>query len=214
MTTICKTILFSLGFLLLTAGCAHQLPDERLPKVPARPSGSAMAETAADTAADITPETLSAEDLALVERAAEVLWQTYDLPDASNFHPDVRRHVSNGTATVEFELYIGCYRTNETYNVKFSPDGEAKDTYAIQPGEYSRYLSAATPDAIADAEANLAEQLAPYGQHSYGYLTIDQEGYLCLSAEVIVELDGPSEGGCGVDHDHLFFHARICSAQE
>ena len=42
--------------LLLSAGCAHQLPDERLPKVPARPSGSALSETDADTAADITPE--------------------------------------------------------------------------------------------------------------------------------------------------------------
>lgn len=199
--------------LLLTAGCAHQLPDERLPKVPVRP-GQDMAETAADTAADIAPETLSAEDLALADRAAEVLWQTYDLPDASHFRPDVRRHVSNGTATVEFELYIGYYRTNESYQVKISPDGEAESTYAVQQGEYSRYLSAATPEAIAAAEAELAEQLAPYGQHSYGYLTIDQEGYLCLSAEVIVELDGPSEGGCGVGHDHLFFHARICGAQE
>ena len=163
-------------------------------------------------------ETLSAEDSALVERAADILRGEYDLPDREHLVAEVSRHVSNGEASVTLQLWIGGYRTWESYTVYFSGNGSVKRMSDMDPGEYSRYPENATPEAVAAAKASLKEQLAPYDQHSGVYLSIDEEGYLCLSAEVIVDLVPPllsglfSEGGCGIDHEHRFFNQRICPA--
>lgn len=52
--------------------------------------------------------------------------------------------------------------------------------------------------------------------HSDGKYTIylpacDQDGYLCLCAEIIVYFEPEVEGmkGCGFDHDHVFYRERI-----
>ena len=163
---------------------------------------------------------LSPEDAALADVAAGILWAEFDLPDRAHFETQVRRHVSNGTANVEFELRIGGYHTYESYKVYFEADGSVKNISDICTGEYSRFLENATAERIAVAEAALANQLAEYDRHSGYYLTIDEEGYLCLSAEVIVEITPSlldklfSEDGCGIDHEHKFFHQRICGASE
>lgn len=163
---------------------------------------------------------LSPEDAALADRAAEILWEEYDLPAREHFDTEVRRHVSNGRASVEFELHIGGYRTWESYTVYFETDGSVRKVSDSSMGEYSRFLENATSERMSAAEAALTERLAEYGEHSGYYLTVDDEGYLCLSAEVIVELTPSllaglfSEGGCGVDHEHKFFNERICGANE
>ena len=161
---------------------------------------------------------LSLEDAALADRAAEILWAEYSLPSKEHFEVEVSQHASGGGATVEFELQIGGYSTWETYYVYFQTDGSVERVFDVSAGEYSRYLENATPERIASAETALSEHLAPHGDKYSGYyLSIDDEGYLCLSFEVIVELDPPfwaEEGGCGIDHEHKFFHERICSAKE
>ena len=63
-----------------------------------------------------------------------------------------------------------------------------------------------------------ADALSKYGNHSEFYLQI-KDGYLCLSSEVIKKIDTPvstdengfADGGCGIDHEHKFFTARICA---
>ncbi len=173
-------------------------------------------ETAASVLTD--PEKgLSAEDTALVERAAEILWAEYDLPAREHFEVDVRRHVSNGRSSVAFELCIGGYRTWESYTVYFEADGSVMKVSDTSMGEYSRFLEDATPDRVSAAKAALTKQLASFDRHSGYYLTVDKEGYLCLSSEVIVELEPPfweKDGGCGIDHEHKFFNERICGAHE
>ena len=160
---------------------------------------------------------LSLEDAALADRAAEILWAEYDLPERTHFDEDVSHHVSNGRASVRFTLRIGRYRTSESYAVYFEADGSILRVVDVSGGEYSRFLENATPACLSAAEAALAEQLKHCEEHSDYYLGIDESGCLCLSAEVIVKLNPPpweKDGGCGIDHEHKFFNQRICSARE
>ena len=202
------SLLALLSVLLLTVSCAHDLPDEELSKQPAETK-----------TVEATPaETLSPEELTLADYAAEVLWEAYDLPDRQHFRPSVH-YDSTGIVEVVLRLYIGGHRTNERYIARFSTDGELLSTDAVGEGTCLPYLETLDPADLAAAEAALADFLAPYDDYKGGVvLSIDDEGYLCLSGEFIVELDPPplsglfSEGGCGIDHDHKFFSHRICPA--
>ena len=154
-----------------------------------------------ETEAPLTPE-----EEALVEIAAEALWAGHDLPAREHFKVSIHPHASNGSHRVQFTLRIGSYRTDEYYNVRISAEGEVTE---IDGGyhNYRQYLKGATPDRIAAAEAALADQLKDCGdQHSGYYLSIDKEGYLCLTCEVIVD---KAFG----DHEHKFFTERICKPE-
>ena len=154
-----------------------------------------------ETEAPLTPE-----EEALVELAAEALWAQHDLPAREHFKVSIHPHASNGSSRVQFTLRIGSYRADEYYNVRISAEGEVTE---IDGGyhNYRQYLKGATPDRIAAAEAALADQLKDYGdQHSGYYLSIDQEGWLCLNCEVIVD---KAFG----DHEHKFFTERICKPE-
>lgn len=204
-----KILIAAIMLSFLLTGCAHSLPDERLPKRTAETKTSETAQA----------ETLSPEEQTLVDRAAEALWEAYDLPDRRHFRPSVYDYESAGTVEVMLRLCIGGYPTGERYTARFSADGELLSTGAVNEGIFLPYLEALTPADLAAAEAALADFLAPYDDYKGGAsLTIDDEGCLCLSGEFIVEPDPPplsglfSEGGCGIDHDHKFFNHRICPA--
>ena len=154
-----------------------------------------------ETEAPLTPE-----EEALVELAAEALWAKHDLPAREHFKVSIHPHASDGSNRVRFTLHIGGYRTDEYYNVRISADGEVIE---IDGGyhNYRQYLKGATPDRIAAAEEGLDGQTARYGdKHSGYYLTIDDEGWLCLNCEVIVD---KAFG----DHEHKFFTERICKPE-
>ena len=197
-----------LSVALLMTGC--ELLEEPFPE-----GADEFAESGEIPRPTAPSETLSPEDEALAELAAEALWgQIHGLPEREHFEAEVSHHVSNGTARVSFTLHIGGYRTHESYDVRISAEGEVT---GIDGGfhSYRQFVANATPDRISAAEAVLDERLKEYGgKHSGYYLTVDDEGYLCLSCEVIVYLDGPAfgEGGCGIDHEHKFFNQRICPA--
>ncbi len=198
-----KTAFFALTLLFVTAallfaGCdllAEPFPEET-------EIGSSILidpeKTSPETEAPLTPE-----EEALVETAAEALWVKHDLPAREHFKVSVHPHASNGSSRVQFTLVIGGYRTNEYYNVRLSPEGEVTE---IDGGyhNYRQFINGATAEKIAAAEAGLDGQIARYGdKHSGYYLTVDDEGYLCLTCEVIVD---KAFG----DHEHKFFTERIC----
>ena len=153
-----------------------------------------------------SPETevpLTPEEEALVELAAEALWAGRDLPAKGHFKVSIHPHASDGSNRVRFTLHIGGYRTDEYYNVRVSADGEVIE---IDGGyhNYRQFIKGATAERIANAEARLDSQTARYGdKHSGYYLTVDDEGYLCLTCEVIVD---KAFG----NHEHKFFTERIC----
>ncbi len=155
------------------------------------------------------PETeapLTLEEEALVEIAAEALWAGRDLPAKGYFKVSIHPHASDGSNRVRFTLHIGGYRTDEYYNVRVSADGEVTE---IDGGyhDYRRFIKGATAERIAAAEAGLDRQVARYGdKHSGYYFTVDDEGYLCLTCEVIVD---KAFG----DHEHKFFTERICKPE-
>ena len=157
--------------------------------------------TSPETEAPLTPE-----EEALVELAAEALWVGRDLPAKGYFKVSIHPHASDGSNRVRFTLHIGGYRTDEYYNVRVSADGEVIE---IDGGyhNYRQFIKGATAERIAAAEAGLDGQTARYGdKHSGYYFTVDDEGYLCLTCEVIVD---KAFG----DHEHKFFTERICKPE-
>jgi len=208
-----KTVILAFSLLLAAAlplaGC--ELLDQPFPEETGTDSSIRIdpQKTQAETEAPLTPE-----EEALVELAAKALWnERSDLPDREFFRVDVSYGANGNTNIyVDFDLYIGNYRTWESYDVTINADHKVTN---ISGGyhNYRQYLKGATPERIAAAEAALAEQMSAYGEkNSGGYLSVDDEGWLCLSCEIIVYLDGPAEGegGCGIDHDHVFISERIC----
>lgn len=199
-----KTALLALAMLLATAlplaGC--ELLDQPFPEETETDSSILIdpEKTSPETEAPLPPE-----EEALVELAAEALWAGRDLPAMGHFKVSLHPHASDGSNRVQFTLWIGSYRTDEYYNVRISADGEVIE---IDGGyhNYRQFVKGATAEKIAAAEAGLDGQIASYGdQHSGYYLSIDKEGYLCLTCEVIVD---KAFG----DHGHKFFTERICPA--
>lgn len=80
--------------------------------------------------------------------------------------------------------------------------------------EHTQYLDDIDLDLLKSAEEKLSGEISRYSNNSGFYLQLD-EGYLCLAAEVIVQVQtDPSvsadndEAGC-IDHEHKFFSERI-----
>lgn len=193
-------LLLTVAAVLGATACGNPASGDRTSATTEDASGGTPAGTS------VPAETLSPEDAALADRAAAILWETYTLPDRRCFEVNVSHHVSSDKADVEFRLYIGGYRTWESYSVYFAEDGSVAHVFDAHAGVYSRFLEAATPARIAAAEASLEEQVKTYDAHSPFYLSVDDEGCLCLTCEVIVD---KAFG----DHEHKFFVARICSAE-
>ncbi len=81
---------------------------------------------------------------------------------------------------------------------------------------YAPYIS---DELVKNAEDKITDALSKYSNNSGFYLQIN-DGYLCLTAEVIKKIDitasteegGFAEYGCGIDHEHLFISERITSS--
>ena len=199
---VCLLILL-MAVTLLFAGC--EILEQPFPIGTEADSGSLIdpEKTSPETEAPLTPE-----EEALVDLAAEALWsERSDLPDRECFHVDVSYGANGNTNIyVDFDLYIGSYRTWESYGVTINAN---RTVTSISGGHhnYRQYLKGATAERIAAAEAGLDRQIARYGdKHSGYYFTVDDEGYLCLTCEVIVD---KAFG----DHEHKFFTERICKPE-
>ncbi|MBQ3215944.1 MAG: hypothetical protein IJB11_07490 [Oscillospiraceae bacterium] len=156
------------------------------------------------TAISVTPQSASPD--AVRSAADAMLARRCHVTDLSGF---VISTVTDerGRSFVEYGIPGGFYL------VAVSAEGTAE--YVFDGMEkYAEYLPLATPQAIRQADEKLSAQ-APSGSY---YFSVNDEGYLCLNAEVIVhfEPDPPADenelvmSGCGIDHEHLFFSERIC----
>lgn len=145
---------------------------------------------------------LTEEEQALIGLANTEILREYPITSLEPYRVDIRKN-TKGEYSVEYTLMIGNYRTHESYTVHFHTDKTVNNVYGNY-GEYASYLPYATADKIRAAEEKLIKRLAKYDAHSGFYLSID-EGYLCLNAEVIIQLIG--------DHEHKFFKEKICSLQ-
>lgn len=121
--------------------------------------------------------------------------------------------------TVKYNLTICGYHTGESVHISLESDLTVYRYSAPDSGKFSRYLAIATPKAVEDAKKRILEKLGDQSANSGFYMRVDEEGYLCLSTELIVPIDPPKPdedgnliGGCGYDHDHVFYIERICKA--
>lgn len=81
-----------------------------------------------------------------------------------------------------------------------------------------RFVPYVTDSLVEAAEKKIIDEVSQYSSRSDFFLQITDD-YLCLVAEVIKSIDPPAsaeegefaEGGCGGDHEHLFFGERISS---
>lgn len=164
---------------------------------------------------DADPDGLDGE--AMLESARLAAAEKFPIINEGDFKASLST-LHDGRVKVELDLYIFGYDTYESYYVMHDERGGILEIESINEAEYSRYLPYVTEESIRDAEDALAESLAEYDRSTGYYISFDSDGYLCLCAEVIVDIDPPSsdedgelEGGCGIDHEHIFFSERISS---
>ena len=175
-------------------------------------------ETAADTAEIPAEETeaetadpyegLSSTERQIREIADKALRAKYEIPSLEHFSVVVNDF--SDSYSVRYVLMIHGYETDEHYSVSLTKMLTVESVYGFHSGQYACYLETATAEAIRAAEEKL-------GRGGSGpYLTIDKEGYLCLSLEEIVPIIPETDEngneimeGCG-DHKHEFYHERIC----
>ena len=102
---------------------------------------------------------------------------------------------------------------NGVYKLTLPKSKEVIELYE----EQVRFVPYITDELVETAENKINEAVSAYSNSSDFYLQIN-DGYLCLVVEVIKQLDPPAsqetegevvDGGCGIDHEHLFFSERI-----
>ena len=102
---------------------------------------------------------------------------------------------------------------NGVYKLTLPKSKEVIELYE----EQVRFVPYITDELVETAENKINEAVSAYSNSSDFYLQIN-DGYLCLVVEVIKQLNPPSsqetegeiiDGGCGIDHEHLFFSERI-----
>ena len=178
-------------------------------------------ETTATTAADTTDpyEGLSSAERQVREIADTALRERYSLPAWEHFAIRVD-DAADGSIWVWYDLELFGYYTSEGYRVILDAHMAVTQVSGYSVGKYACYLETATAEAFAAAEEKLG------GDRSELYLTVDSEGWLCLCKEEIVSIfvtpetdesgnvleDAPTSG-CGIDHEHVFYTERICSAE-
>ncbi len=88
----------------------------------------------------------------------------------------------------------------------------------ITDERFIKFIPHISQELVINAELQLLSETEQYSNRSDFYLQTDKDDYLCLAVEVIKQLDPSSfqesegevvEGGCGIDHEHLFFEKRI-----
>ena len=145
--------------------------------------------------------------------------EEYGIDDLDNYSVSISEHASKPQKTVRYELYLFGYKTYEEYSVTIDNNGTILNCHASSEGKYSCFLPYLTIEQIQEAEEKLKNKMAEYDSGSYMYLEINSKGQLCLSFEVIVDINPPKvqmvdgtiiSSGCNIDHKHVFESEVIC----
>lgn len=133
----------------------------------------------------------------------EILKQQYGIEDFSHYQFNAFSLSGSRGYSATYTLYIQGYPTYENYTVILTSEGELSAVRDCERGKYSCYLKGATEERMAAAVADVERQASRYDEQGPYWLEIDDDGYLCLWLELIVSASGG-------DHEHVFFHSRIC----
>lgn len=116
--------------------------------------------------------------------------------------------------TPQYEVTAISIKPNEMASCVSDEDGtyylilpQSKDKIKIRD-EQRLFVPYISDSLVESAEKKIANDISKYNNNSGFYLQVTEE-YLCLTVEVIKQLDEPDENvGC-IDHEHLFFSERI-----
>ncbi len=124
-----------------------------------------------------------------------------------------RYYLREGVYKFYYQFMLCGIETDEQYCLWLSPNGELVDT-EVHNKEFSKYIGtdieSEIPNAIARINAKAGEELPMF----LFYFQVDDEGYLCLGLETIVDLNPGDPGygeGCG-DHRHDFYQEKLGKA--
>ena len=125
--------------------------------------------------------------------------------------------------TPQYEVTAICIKPNEMASCVSDEDGmyylilpQSKDKIKIRD-EQRLFVPYISDSLVESAEKKIANDISKYNNNSGYYLQVTED-YLCLAVEVIKQLDPSASqdtgdevvgGGCGIDHEHLFFSERI-----
>lgn len=160
---------------------------------------------------------LSEENAKIRAIADPIVMESYGLSAADLYFYEVMINTNNeGGIIVYYKLCFYGYDTYEHYWVNLSSEYEFEAIKESELGNFSCFLSDITEKKIKDAEKELDEKLKGLESVSERFLSIDDDGNLCLTAEVIENIDPPiadengNTEGCGLDHRHVLETAVIC----
>lgn len=206
-------LLLSAAMIFSLYSCSTVQPQEH----DSESSAISSEESTEESTEETTEETvLSAEEeLQIYRIATEAINDEFGDVDLSSFEASIYKFKS-GEFSVSYTFVLCGIRTEEGFSVELTPELEVKRTYSDNIGKYSKYLNDIEfKTAVEAAKEKITKQVEAYGQkiekNMLYYVEID--GYVCVSTEIIVDLDPPAGqnmGGCGIDHDHIFFTERIC----
>ena len=162
------------------------------------------------------------EELEILKVSDGELTAKFGITDFSVFNVYINQF-GTGKISVSYSLLLEGIFTDEQYFVNLDNDLNIIESRASNIGEYSKYLNDGDfKAAFYAAKAKIDEKAASYNETPHYYF-IEEEGYLCLCTELIVSIDPPNyetdddgtviDGGCGIDHEHIFFCERICPIQ-
>lgn len=161
--------------------------------------------------------TLSEEDRKIRVIADPEIIKLYNTTDFSNFTIDIYDNVKDHNSTSEprysvyYRFQLCGIRTEEQTRVELNSDFTIANVRPYDHGVYSSLQNKDTARAVQAAKAKIEEE-SPYSiDESEYYYDIDDDGYLYLKVELIVQRapDDLNTGGCG-DHDHIFYSERVC----
>ena len=212
-----KKLIFLLLTVLALTACAPKPaestgPNEIItyPSVSTTPTSPKKPEIIA-----VTPSGTTESDEELRQVTAQVLTEKYGV-NLSPYTSRITRY-DDGDAHVCYTFGIYGYTSMPgDITAYFHADGTLYSIYNYSE-DITKYLPYITEEAVQAAVAKLEQQASAYEDVNPYYYQIDQEGYLCLGVEIIVEYEPTqtdSQGnlihGCGYDHDHIFLRERIC----
>ena len=178
--------------------------------------------TGTETETPSNKEEYTQQELDIIQISNNELTQKFGITDFSVFKITVNQF-GTGEISVSYSVLLEGIFTEEQYFVNLDDDLNIIGSRASNAGKYSKYLKDSNfKTALYAAKAKIDEKAASYNETPHYYF-MEKDGYLCLCTELIVNIDPPNyeidddgtviEGGCGIDHDHIFFTEPICPIQ-
>ena len=114
--------------------------------------------------------------------------------------------ILSGCSSNSIEKYVVRDEMGQADHLVLPVSGESATIYSVA----EPYLNTVGADELRATEERLTQRL-PKNEQGHAFFVSYENDRVCLGAEVIVPIDPPNGegGGCGIDHDHVFFSEPI-----